>query len=98
MQVLCFWTNCALGQLVKRTQVWWSKSKTEIRLQLVVFLTDKALHPMTYIVQVILFVLLFFSGIITLMVMVGNLCALLFTSGYSSFGMYAVVSDCSKLN
>ena len=33
------------------------------------------------IVQVMLLPLLFFSGIITLMVMVGNLCALLFTSG-----------------
>ena len=47
----------------------------------IVFLADKALHPMTYCASNILFVLLFFSGIITLMVMVGNLCALLFTSG-----------------
>ena len=53
---------------------------SEFGLQLVVFLADNAVHPIVQVL-VILFLLLFFSGIITLMVMVGNLCALLFTSG-----------------
>ena len=71
---------------------------SEFGLQLVVFLADKAVHPIVQVL-VILFVLLFVSGIIcTLMVMVGNLCALLFTSGgILHLVCNAVVADCSKL-
>lgn len=46
----------------------------------VVFLADKALRAYCTS-NIVSLNLLFFSGIITLMVMVGNLCALLFTSG-----------------
>ena len=78
MQVLCFWISCALGQVVKKDKFGGPRA-SEFGLQLVAFLADKAAHPIVQVL-VLLFLLLFFSGIITLMVMVGNLCALLFTS------------------
>lgn len=53
----------------------------QVRLALVVFLADKALPPIVQVIFICFFCCFFFSGIITLMVMVGNLCALLFTSG-----------------
>ena len=81
MLVLCFWKSCALGQVVKKySSLVVHARASEFGLQLVVLLADKAVHPIVQVL-VILFLLLFFSGIITLMVMVGNLCALLFTSG-----------------
>ena len=98
MQVLCFWTNCALGQVVIRTQVWWSKSKTEIRLQLVVFLTDKALHPMTYCASNIVCSVIFQWYYHTDGDGWQLVCSVVYIWWNSSFGMYAVVTDCSKLN
>lgn len=91
---MCFWSNCALGRMEKDSSL--VVQYGQMRLALAVFLADKALHP---IVQVIwLFLLLFFSGVITLMVMVGNLCALLFTSGgiLHLVCNYALVTDCDR--
>ena len=51
MQVLCFWTSCALGQEVKKySSLVTGPRASEFGLQLVAFLADKAVHP---IVQVL---------------------------------------------
>ena len=83
MQVLCFWTKFG------------GPRASEIRLQLVVFLTDKALHPMTYCASNIVCSVIFqwYYGDGWQLV-----CSVVYIWWNSSFGMYAVVTDCSKLN
>ena len=88
---LCSWASSEKGLKFGGSRA------SEICLQLVVFLADKALHPMTYCASNIVCSVIFqwyyhIDGDGWQLV-----CSVVYIWWNSSFGMYAVVTDCSKL-